>query len=136
MSKGSAVLKKITTEAKRIYKRGGTWAGAIEKAGAKYREGKIGKVVRMKTKNPRRKKKAATAKRKRIVKRIHVLHKKEGKAIRALGSVSHHISHAKHLLAEQIGWAELHKFQAKTKRAKRKVGKKIADLKSRYRKLC
>lgn len=128
---GSATLKKITAQAKRIYKRGGTWKGAIEKAGAEYRAGKLGKVVHMKTKRKR-----ATAKRKRVIKKIHTLHKKEGKAIRALGSVSHHISHAKHLLAEQIGWAELHKFQAKTKRAKKKVGKKIADLKSRYRKLC
>ena len=33
----SNTLKKITTRAKQIYAKGGTWKGAIKKAGAEYR---------------------------------------------------------------------------------------------------
>jgi hypothetical protein len=127
----ASTLRKITARAKKIYKRGGTWKGAIKKAGHEYRSGKMGKVVRMKT---RRKK--ATVKRKRTVKKIRRLHKAEGRAIRSLGTVSHHIAKAKAQLKEQIGWGEAQKFAATKKTSKRKIGKKIAELKSKYRKLC
>lgn len=128
---GSAALKKINIKAKKIYKRGGSWKSAIKKAGAEYRSGKLGKVVHMKTRRKR-----ATAKRKRVIKKIHRLHKAEGKAIQSLGSVSHHIGRAKQQLIDQIARAEAKKFAAAKKTTKRKIQKRITHMKARYRKLC
>jgi hypothetical protein len=132
---GSATLKKITTRAKSIYKKGGTWKGAIKKAGAEYRSGKkIGRVVRMKTK--KRRKVGSARKRSTTVRRIKRLHSAEGRAIHSLGSVSHHISNAKKILEHEIGKLETQKFVAKKKATKRKISKRIAEKKSRFRKLC
>lgn len=122
----ATALKQITTEAKKIFKRGGTWKGAIKKASVKYRKHhkkKIGKVVRM-----------TPAKRKRTVKRIRKLHKKEGKAIRALGSVESATAAALRSALvkktkEQLAWALLARDQSKTKRGKREISKKISALK-------
>lgn len=136
-------LKKITARAKHIRKtHGGTWKAAIKKAGAEYRAGKIHgvkKTVRKKV-----------AKRRKAIRRVKILHAAEGKALRAVRGVrstfqaaaigrlttTQHISHAKEKIAHEIGTAEMSKFKAKTKRAKKKIAKRVTALKQRYRKLC
>jgi hypothetical protein len=133
-------LKKITTRAKQIYKKGGTWKTAIKKAGAEYRGGK--KVSGTKKKK--------SPKRKAAVRRVKRLHRAEGRAIKKLGGVastftaaalggltsSQLVSRAKEKIAIEIGKAEVSKFRATKARAKKKVAKRISALKSKYRKLC
>lgn len=121
------VLKQITTKAKKIYKRGGTWKAAIKKAGAAFRA--------KKKRAPAKRRKKAVA-RKRIIHRVKKLHSAEGRAIKSLGSVSSHLAAARSQLKEQIGWAEAQKFAANKKSAKRKISKHIARLKTQFRKLC
>jgi hypothetical protein len=134
-----SALTKIVAHAKKLYKRGGSWKAAIKKSGVAYRAGKLGRV---KGAVPKRRKKLAGTKkraggsRRKTVKRVKSLHAAEGRAIKSLGSVSSHISMAKKQLKEQIGWAEADRFAATTKTAKRKKGRHIAELKSKYRKLC
>jgi hypothetical protein len=141
----AGALKKITTRAKQIYKKGGTWKTAIKKAGAEYRGAK--------------KKSAPKKKRRRVGGTLsdsprpagysvgRVKHKKRRRvgatlsdsprpAGYSIGSVSIHINHAKEILGEKIMAAELRKFKATTKRAKTKIQKTITELKSKYRKLC
>jgi hypothetical protein len=140
----ASALKTITTRAKQIYKKGGTWKGAIKKAGAEYRGGKkVGKVVRMK-------KRSAPKKRRRVsgtlsgqgssaisgVRKRRVVRKKAAPRRRTVGSVSHHVAKAKKLILDRIEKAEGRKFVAKKKVMKRKIGKNIAALKSQFRKLC
>jgi hypothetical protein len=124
-------LKKIIAEAKRLKKKhpNTKWTSLTKMASAKYRAGKLGST-------------AAVGKRKRTVKRKaarKVVHKHSGQVVRVkhvlAGTVSHHVSKAKMLLKEQIGWAEAAKFTAKTKRSKSEIGKKIAKLKQQYNKL-
>lgn len=136
----SNTLSKITTRAKAIRRiHGGTWKAAVKKAGAEYRAGKISGTKKKKSK-----------KRRAIVKTVKRLHRAEGKAIKRLGGVSstfmaaaigrlstsQHIAHAKEKIAAEIGRAEMSKFKAKTKRTKNKISRRIATLKSRFRKLC
>jgi hypothetical protein len=137
----SSALKWITTRAKQIYKKGGTWKTAIKKAGAEYRSGK---------KVSGTKKKRKPAKRRAAVRRVKKLHRAEGKAIKqlrgvrstfaaaALGRVttSQLISSAKEKIGMEIGRAEVSKFRAAKKSAKKKIAKRIAALKTRFRKLC
>ena len=52
-----------------------------------------------------------------------------------IGTLQHHVSQAKKLLADKIGYEEKRKFLASTKRAKNKIADRIADLKAQYRKL-
>lgn len=140
-----SALKQITTAAKAIYKKGGTWKTAIKKAGAMYRAKKkkapakkrrkvsgtlsagsrpasysIGKVKRRK---------------RRIGATLSDSPRPAGYAIGGL-TASAHIAHAKKKIGEQIALAELSKFKAPKKSAKNKISKKITALKSRYRKLC
>lgn len=126
----SNTLKKITARAKQLYKKGGTWRGAIKKAGAEYRGGK-------KMSGTKKRKRAKTPKKRRaVVRRVKRLHKAEGRAIRSLGSVASHVSSAKRILETEIGRLETQKFTAKKKSTKKKIGKRIAEKKSRFRKLC
>jgi hypothetical protein len=81
-------------------------------------------------------KKRKAPRKKSTIKKIKKYHAAEGRAIKSLGSVAFHVSHAKSQLLEQIGWAEAQKYSAKTKTAKRKIGKKLSALKSKFRKLC
>jgi hypothetical protein len=128
---GSAVLKKITSRAKHLRRlHGGTWKSNVKKAGAEYRAGKIGKVVRMKTRKRR-----ATVKRKKAIKRVHVLHRKEGKAIRALGSIPALRAAMKRAYLAELGDELLRRERATTKTQKRKHQKKIALLKKRIKAL-
>lgn len=123
-----SALKKITTRAKAIRRiHGGSWKAAIKKAGAEYRGGRIGSVKR---------KKAAPKKRRAAVRKIKKFHAAEGRAIKSLGSVSSHLSSAKKMLEHEIGKLEVQRYKAKKKSVKRKIGKRIAAKKSKYRKLC
>jgi|ERR1700730_4861095 len=129
----SAVLIKITSRAKAIRRiHGGSWKAAIKKAGAEYRGGKKLSGAR-KRKSPAKRKSPS---RRRAVRRIKTLHAAEGRAIHALGSVSSHVSAAKKLLEHKIGREETAKYKAAKKSTKRKISKRIAKLKSQYRKLC
>jgi len=125
----SNALKKITTRAKQIYAKGGTWRGAIKKAGAEYRG------------------KGSTTKKRRAPRPAH--YKGRGKKKRNVGvvwpaavagssingTISGHLSQAKKMLAEKIGDKETQKFTTKLKRNKRKIQKEISALKRQYRKL-
>lgn len=143
----AGALKKITTRAKQIYKKGGTWKGAIKKAGAEYRAGK--------KKSPAKKSRRRVSgtlsggarpasyavgrvKRKARRKVSGTLSGGARPASYAIGRVSASslISRAKEKIGHEIGMAEVRKFRAVKKSAKKKVAKKIAALKSRYRKLC
>jgi hypothetical protein len=148
----SGALKKITTRAKQIYKKGGTWATAIKKAGAEYRSKKkkpakkrrrvgslssgprpasysIGKVKR-------RKKVGSMSTGPRPASYSVGSMSSGGPSGFSIGSVAHHITRAKDALEKQIGAAMTRIFKAKTKLAKRKLNKKLSELKTKYRKLC
>ena len=120
-------LKKITTRAKQIYAKGGTWRGAIKKAGAEYRGGK-----RTKTK-----KRVVRSKRRKITRRRKVAAVwpvAVGSASMS-GTISGHLSQAKAMIADRIADKERQKFVTKLKRNKRKIQKEIGELKRQYRKL-
>lgn len=148
MASGSTTLKKITARAKHIrHTHGGTWKAAVKKAGAEYRAGKIHGVKKRKVGTTKAQKAHA---RKFAIKAVKLMHKSEGQAIQRLRGVrstfqaaaigrlttAQHISHAKEKIAQEIGRAEMAKFRAKTKTAKRKISKRISELKTRFRKLC
>jgi hypothetical protein len=134
-------LKKITTRAKHIRRiHGGTWKAAVKKAGAEYRSGKIhGTKKRTPKKTPKK-----TARRKRIGGTLSASGSSGIQGVRstfaaaAIGGLTtaQHIAHAKKKIVNDIAAAEARKFQAKTKTAKRKISKKIAEAKARFRKLC
>jgi len=125
-------MKAAATKARKIRKAHPSmkWNTAMSQAmkslGGKRKTKKRRKVGAVKKKSSRKK----------AVKAVKKYHAAEGRAIKSLGSVSYHVSHAKSQLLEQIGWGEAQKYSAKTKRAKRKIGKKLAALKSKFRKLC
>ena len=124
----SNTLKKITTRAKQIYAKGGTWKGAIKKAGAEYRGGKRSST-----------KKRRSVKRKRVTTRRRKVAAVWPAAVAGSasmgGSISGHLSQAKAMIADRIADKERQKFVTKLKRNKRKIQKEIASLKRQYRKL-
>lgn len=158
----ATALKWITRRAQELSRtgKGMPWASAIKKASAEYRSRKAhglsSKVGKAKKRAPKK-----TA-RKKIVRKLKKLHNQEGRVIRRLGgtlsagasagimgvrstfqaaaigrlTTAQHISHAKEKIAQEIGRAEMAKFRAKTKTAKRKISKRISALKARFRKLC
>jgi hypothetical protein len=134
----TSTLKKITTRAKEIYKKGGTWKGAIKKAGAEYRSGKVAKVIHMKRKKRKvsgtlsgQGSSAISGMRKR-----RIVRKKSVSRRRTIGTVASHVSKAKKMIADKIGIAETQKFKAPKKMQKRKIAKRISKLKTQFRKLC
>jgi hypothetical protein len=124
-------MKAAATKAKKIRKAHPAmkWNTAMSQAmkslGGKGKK-KSRKVGYVKKKSPRKK----------TVAKIKKFHAAEGRAIKSLGSVSYHVAHAKSQLLEQIGWLEAQKYSAKTKRAKRKLSKRLSALKAKFRKLC
>jgi hypothetical protein len=126
-----SALTKIIAEAKRLKKShpNTKWTQLTKMASAKYRAGKLGKAS------------AAVGRKKKTVKRRPAARKvHSGQVVRVkhvlAGTISHHVSKAKLLLKEQIGWAEASRFTAQTKKSKREIGKRILHLKQQYRKLC
>jgi hypothetical protein len=131
----TTTLKKITGRAKAIYKKGGTWQGAIKKAGAEYRSGKISGVK--KKRKPVKRKKVGAVKRKAAPrKRVGAAPRKRTRpAKRAVGSVASHTKAAANILKEQLAWNLLNISQAKKKVVKRKLQKKSAVLKRKLKAL-
>lgn len=129
----TTTLKKITTRAKAIYKKGGKWQTAIKKAGAEYRSGKISRVK--KKRKPAKRKKVGAVKRKAAPrKRVGAAPRKRARpAKRAVGSVASHTSAARRILEEQLAWNLLNISLAKTKMPKRKLQKRSAALKRKLK---
>jgi hypothetical protein len=129
-------LKKITAKAKAIYKKGGSWKGAIKKASAAYRAGKLGRVGKSgKKKTVKRKRVGATPKRSAAVRKVRRLHKAEGRAMKALGSVNAHVNAAKSLLKQDIAQLETRRVIATTKKSIRHLNRMIAEKNRQYRAL-
>jgi hypothetical protein len=126
-------LKAAAVKAKKIRKAHPSmkWNNAMAQA-MRSMSGKS-KTKKRRVGSTRPKKKAA---RKSIIRRVKILHKAEGRAIKALGSVASHVSRAKKILEHEIGKLETRKFVAKKKSVKRKIAKVIAMKKSKFRKLC
>lgn len=140
----AGALKKITTRAKAIYKKGGTWKGAIKKAGVEYRGGKLGKVGSAKKKRVGavKKKRVGAVKKKRVrsvrglpVRRVVGATSKGARKSRAVGSVASHKAAAKSIVKEQLAWNLLNQSQAKTVRSRKKLAKRTAKLKKELKAL-
>lgn len=127
-------LKWITTEAKKIKrkypKRFSKWTDYVKQASAIY-------ASKYKSKSPiGKKRRVGSVKpkvRKAAVRKVQKLHKQEGKAIRALGSIATTKNHLKRQLEERLSWGMLQHYSAKTKTAKRKIGKKLSEYKRQLR---
>ena len=128
----SNTIVKISRRAKQIRKAHPSikWQSAIKQAS---REIKAGKVSGTHKRKVGRVKKSS---RKKVISKLKRAHAAEGKQLNKLGSVSQHMSHARAMLKEQIGWNEAAKFTAPKKSSKNKIQKKINALKAKYRKLC
>jgi len=128
----SAILKKITAEAKRIRRIHPKlkWIDAVRQASKKLK----GKTVKKKT----ARKKSAVRKSARPAARVKVTRVKVArvKAARPTKTAAHYMSQARKVLIEDLGKAEARKFIATTKTAKRKIQKTINEKKSRLRKVC
>jgi hypothetical protein len=131
-------LSKITHRAKQIRKKhpGTSWKGAIKKASAEYRSGRIGSISSHDRKIRRGKKRRATAKRKRAVARVKRLHRAEGHALSMIGTVSYHKKAIRDGIKRQIerkaGMREL----AIKKNQRKKLTRQIAKLRKDYRAHC
>lgn len=134
---GSA-LKKITTRAKAIYKKGGTWKGAIKKAGVEYRSGKISGVKRKKVGAVKRKKVGAVKRRKVGAvkrKRVGAVKRKKVGSPRKVGSIATHKAAARAMVKEALGWNMVNQSTAKTVKAKKRLAKRTAKLKKELKAL-
>lgn len=114
-------LKAMTKKAKAIRKKHPSmkWSTALKMAGSK-------------TKRATKKSGSST---RRKIKPVASKPKRKSGSSRSRASVGTYLSKAKKMIVEKIGDAESRKFRATTARAKRKVSKVIANLKSQYRKL-
>jgi hypothetical protein len=131
-----SALTKITAEAKRIRKRhpSQSWKSAIKEASRKYNSGRIGST---RTKSASRKRKVRTTKkRKAAVARAKRYHRKEGRALQAIGSVSHHEGQIKRILQERIRHAAGRRELAIKKAQRKKITREITKLKREYRAYC
>lgn len=140
-------LKWITAEAKRIKKRYPTrfkkWTQYVAQASAIYASKHKGKSpVGHKHKKisgmTKKKKTHRRVSRKKTVRRIKRLHAAEGRAIRRLHGVGS-IPTLKRKLVDQyknqLASGMLSQYQAKTKRVKRKIGKRLTEIKRKLRQL-
>lgn len=144
-----SALTKITTRAKQIRRiHGGTWKAAVKKASAEYRAGKVHgvrkKVSGKKKSSRKRTTRRKTARRRRVGGTLSAGASRGIMGVRstamaaAIGGLSaaSHLAHARKKIEHEIGAAEVRKFVAKKKSAKRKIAKRITALKSKFRKLC
>jgi hypothetical protein len=130
-------LKQITTRAKQLYKKGGTWKAAIKKAGIEYRK---------KKKKPHAKKKRMAVsgvhhKRRRrarvgSVSKSHYDRVDRKKVDITIGSVSHHKAQAKKAIQQEIMHKAGRRELAIKVNERRKLNRAIAKLKKDYRALC
>jgi hypothetical protein len=130
-----SALAKINARVKQLAKKHpGTKRVTLQRqAGREYREGKLGRVSgakkRVSGKVLGKSKRRKSTRRKTTVTSVRV------KSVGKVGSVASHMSMAKKLLKEQIGWAEASRFTAVKAKSKRELAKRIAKLKTEYRKL-
>lgn len=143
-------LKWITNEAKKLRRehprRFNTWKEYIAQASAIYARKHGGKSPVGKKRKKKRVSNVTTRSRthtdrNRITANIQVgrLHHKKTRTVahrKKTNTVSHHMSVAKRMLVDDIAAAEARKFTMTKKSDRRKQGKKIAELKRKYRKLC
>lgn len=119
-----SLLKRITNRAKEIYKRGGTWKGALKKAGAELRG----------SRSTTKRRKSSSTKKRKHKKSVGVVFP-SGVGSVSGGTISGHMASAKKLIADRIGDLERQKFTTRLKVDKRKIQKRISELKRQYRKL-
>ena len=113
-------LKKITARAKQLDKKGGTWRGAIKKAGAEYRSGKkVGSVRKSK-------RKASPRKRRRAVSSVSHTAVSGG----VTGSIGSAKTFIRGKLKDQLSALLLQQALTKGKMKRRALAKKIAKKKS------
>ena len=130
-------IKQITTRAKQIYKKGGTWQSAIKKAGAEYRGKKrSGSKVSRKKKVSGVKRKTTTRK-----KRVGAIRTNRDGVDRkrvnvTIGSVQHHKSALKSGIKSRIETKAGRRELAIKKNERKKLTREIAKLKKDYRALC
>jgi hypothetical protein len=130
----NTALKKITIRAKAIRRAapGKSWKSAIKQAGSEYRTGKISGV----------KKRRSPAKRKKVGAKYKVYHevkrvgsvKSKGRGF-TVGSINQHKAAARHQVKERLAWMLLARDSAKTKTERKKLGKKVMELRKEYRNL-
>lgn len=120
------ILKRITTEAKKIRKRHPNmkWVDAVKQAGRK-----IKKPVRKSAKKSAIKKPVRAIAKRSAPRRVNPIRNNSHK------TAAHYVAQARAILLHDLGSAEARKFVATTKSAKRKIQKYINDKKSKIRKL-
>jgi hypothetical protein len=127
-----STLTRIVTEAKRIRRlhpsKHSKWTDYIKDASKKIKKKKpkSRKVSGVRRTSTLRKK----------VARVKKIHRQEGAAIKKLGSVGSHLSHARSQLKEEIGWNQASLLTAKTAKSKRRLKKIISKKLKTYRMLC
>lgn len=145
MAKQNGALKKITDRAKKIRRASPNmkWSSAIKQAGRDYRAGKLGAIKILETgeKKSAKPKKIYAANRKangtyRKFTRIAGVKKRSPKVTVRKESIS--IGEAKSVIKNSLNdkykWYQLNLLHCKTKTAKRKIQRKINELKSEMRK--
>ena len=134
----SAVLKKITAEAKRIRKKNPrlSWKSAVKQAGAKYRgAAKKKTATRKPTVKKKAAKKSAATKRATTRRKVSGYTSAFGGAMVAGINESSALAMLKKKYLHDIGNLESRKYVAKTKTEKRKIQKKISEIKAKFRKI-
>lgn len=131
MPKKNTALTWITTEAKRIRrqypKRFKKWTEYVAQASAIYASKHKGKSpVGKKTRKPKRARVGNNVQYKPVSKVVHC---------EKVGSVSFHMAKARKQVEEQLAWMLLARDQAKTKRSRNELSKKVIELRSKLRKL-
>lgn len=123
----TSTLKKITNRAKQIRRKhpGKAWKTAVKEAGREYREGGLSGTKGRKTKTARKGiAKVGTRRKTRKVGSVGAIH-----------TTAQHLSAARAGLREQLAWMLLARDQAKTKTAKRKIAKKMVEVRRKLRAL-
>jgi hypothetical protein len=129
-------LRKIVTRAKQIFKKGGTWKGAIKKASVEYRSKKK-KPARVGYAGYTRRKIKQVSKVARKKRKLNPkLSRKKAVASVSIGSVAHHKSEIRKGLKYQLEKKAGAREMSKIKVIRRKLSKDIAKIKKDIRALC
>jgi hypothetical protein len=133
----ASALKQITTRAKQLRKKGGSWKAAIKKAGAEYRAKKKKPARRKKTAHKKHARKTTVKRRRRVSGIRSNADRVDRKRVNVtIGSVSHHKSMAKKGIKDQIANKAGRRELVIKVRERKKLTREIAKLKKDYRALC
>jgi hypothetical protein len=130
--KGSNVLKRITSRAKKIRAySGGSWKAAVKKAGAEYRADHKKKPAAKKSRSRRVGKRPATKRKFKSIGSSVGKDRVDRKRVNiTVGSIT--TADAKRVVVantkEQLAWALLQRDTAKNKTARKKINKKVVEL--------